>query len=327
MKKAIIIGATSFSGIHFTNYLIKKGLEVSAVGRSDLPRACFSPIKSIKKLKFFKVDINKNLKSLIKLIKDLKPDFIINFASQSMVAESWKKPNDWFLTNSYSIPYLYYEISKFRFKNRLVHISTPEVYGGVIGKIKENLNFSPKTPYAVSRTTADYYLNILETYSNIDFVSTRAANVYGEYQSLYRIIPKTIYSILKKKNFDLHGGGISKRSFIHINDVCSATYLLMTSKKLDKNRFYNVSNETIISIENLVKKICLLLDYNFNLLIKKTEERIGKDFIYDLDATRIKKLGWKPTVTLDEGIDRTIIWMKNNINNFSSKDLNYNHKS
>jgi dTDP-glucose 4,6-dehydratase len=235
-----------------------------------------------------------------------------------MVAESWQKPYDWFLTNSYSIPSLYYQISKLKFKSRLVHISTPEVYGNTIKKISEDCNFNPNTPYAISRTTADYYLNILSKNSAIDFVATRSANVFGEYQSLYRIIPKTIFCILNKQKLFLHGNGKSKRSFIHIEDVCSATYLLMISKKLNKNRFYNISTDQLISIKDLVEKICHILGYNVNLLVKNSSERIGKDLIYHLDSSKIKKLGWRSNISLADGIVRTLNWVEKNFNNFNN---------
>jgi dTDP-glucose 4,6-dehydratase len=330
MNKAIVIGATSFSGINFSSYLIKKNFQVIGVGRSNFPKKYFLPpnidIKN-EKFKFYKIDINKNLSNLIILINKFKPNFIINFSSQSMVAESWDKPYDWFLTNSYSIPYLYYELSKLKFKYRLVHVSTPEVYGNTIKKINENKNFNPNTPYAVSRTTADYYLNILQNNSDIDFVSTRSANVYGEYQDLFRIIPKTILCILKKEKLFLHGNGVSRRSFIHIDDVCSATYLLMVSKKLSKNRFYNISTERLLSIKELVVKICDLMDSDFESIVKNSLERTGKDFIYHLDSSKIKKLGWRPKICLDNGIFRTAEWIKSNIKNFKSIDLKYVHQS
>lgn len=328
MKKAIVIGATSFSGINFTNYLIKKKFKIIGIGRSNFPRECFAPFPiKTNNFKFCKFDINKNLPSLISLIKDFRPNFIINFASQSMVAESWQKPYDWFLTNSYSIPSLYYQISKLKFKSRLVHISTPEVYGNTIKKINEDYNFNPNTPYAISRTTADYYLNILSKNSAIDFVATRSANVFGEYQSLYRIIPKTIFCILNKEKLFLHGNGKSKRSFIHIEDVCSATYLLMISKKLNKNRFYNISTDQLISIKDLVEKICYILGYNVNLLVKNSSERIGKDFIYHLDSSKLKKLGWRSNISLADGIIKTLNWVKKNFKNFKSSDLKYIHRS
>ena len=105
-----------------------------------------------------------------------------------------------------------------------MYTSTPEVYGST-GRnwINEGLVYKPSTPYATSRAACDMHLmNYYEAY-NFPVVFTRAANVYGEGQQLYRIIPRTILSCLCNKKMELHGGGESERSFIHINDVVNAT--------------------------------------------------------------------------------------------------------
>ena len=100
-----------------------------------------------------------------------------------MVGQSWINPQDWLKTNSYSLPVFYNEIFKLNLRCRLVHISTPEVYGSVKKKIYENENYNPSTPYAMSRVTADQYLGTMNKFRKIDFVSVRAANVYGEGQN------------------------------------------------------------------------------------------------------------------------------------------------
>ena len=159
---------------------------------------------------------------------------------------------------------------------------------------------------------------------SLDYVSLRAANVYGETQKLYRIIPKTIaYCVLNKK-IPLHGGGKSKRSFIHIDDVSEATYLVMT--KSVSGEIYNITNEHNISIKNLVNFICNKLNKNFNQNVKISNDRTGKDSHYNLSSSKLRKLGWKPKISLDEGIDRVINWFTLNKKLFKKKDYYYLHK-
>tara|TARA_A100001015_G_scaffold321242_1_gene450976 strand:+ start:4171 stop:5157 length:987 start_codon:yes stop_codon:yes gene_type:complete len=324
-NKAVIIGANSFSGNSFTYYLLKKNFKVIGFSRSEKEKNHFSRInQNINKYYFYKKDINLDLKFIINKILKFKPNYIINYAAQSMVGESWENPQDWLRTNSYSMPILYNEISKLNFKTRIVHISTPEVYGSVKKKIYENEIYAPSTPYALSRVTADQYLSIMHKYKNIDYVSVRAANVYGECQKLYRIIPKTIFYCLNNKKINLHGGGKSTRSFIHIDDVSSATYLIM--KKAKSGSIFHITNEKIISIKKLVKIICKKLNKNFSNSIIVSKDRIGKDSSYNLSANKIKKFGWKPKISLDEGLDRVIDWVKNNKKIIHVKDLEYFHK-
>ena len=301
--KAIIIGSNSFYGAHYTKLLLKKKFKVVGISRSKVKENHFLPFdKNHRNFNFKKFDLNHDLKKIFSLIKKFKPNYIINFSSQSMVNESWESPQDWFLTNSYSVPSLYAYMNKLKFKFRLVHISTPEIYGNINGIISEKQKFNPTTPYAISRTNADFFLKNLNKEFNFDFVGTRAANIYGEHQDLYRIIPKTIYSILKKKIF-LHGGGKSVRSFIHIEDVCSATYKIMI-KKRNKGEFYHISSENYVSIRNLIKLICKIYNYDFKNLVIDTKDRIGKDQFYKLSSKKIKKFGWKAKISLTEGIKK-----------------------
>ena len=324
--KALIIGSNSFYGSHFVKLLLKKKYKVVGISRSKIKKNSFLPFnKNLKNFKFFRFNLNTHLNEILKIIKKFKPNYIINFSSQSMVNESWRTPEDWFLTNSYSVPYLYNELNKLSFKFRLVHISTPEVYGSTKNLISENEKINPSTPYAISRVNADFFLKSLNKEFNFDFLSTRAANIYGEYQDLYRIIPKTIFSIINNKKILLHGGGKSIRSFIHIDDVCSATYILMKQKNT-KGEFYHISSNELISIKDLIKKICKIYKYDYKKLVKETKDRIGKDKFYKLKTKKIEKYGWKPKITLDEGIKRTGVWLINNNKKFFKTDLIYKHK-
>ena len=324
--KALIIGCNSFYGSHFIKLLLEKKFKIIGLSRSRIKKKHFLPFnKNNKNFKFFKMDLNKDLKKIITLIKKFKPNYIANFSSQSMVAESWKHPQDWFMTNSFSVPSFYGMLNQLRFKFRLIHISTPEIYGSKTGLINEYEKFNPTTPYAISRVNADFYLKSLKQQFNFDFVGTRAANIYGEYQDLYRIIPKTIYSIVFKKKLILHGGGKSIRSFIHIEDVCKATYKIM-KKKGNSGNFYHISTKKFISIKSLVKLICKIYNYKFSDLVINSTDRVGKDKYYKLNTKKVNRLAWKSKISITEGIRRTGNWLIKNKHNFTKNNLNYNHK-
>ena len=323
---ALVIGSNSFSGQAFVNFLLKKKYKVIGISRSKIKKSHFLSFnKSHSNFFFFRLDINKNQKRIIQIIKKNKPTYVINFSAQSMVGESWDNPEDWFYTNSYSLPVLYNKIFELNIIKRLVHVSTPEVYGSNSKLIKENNIFNPSTPYAVSRTTSDLYLNILNQFKGYDFVTTRASNVYGEFQDLYRIIPKTIFNFSEGNKIYLDGGGLSKRSFIHIDDVSEATYLIM--KKGISGDTYHISTNEFITIYNLAKKIANLMSKDHKDLIKKLKgDRVGKDQYYKLNSDKLKKLGWKPKISLDTGISRTQRWINENFKKFKSKDKTYSHK-
>ena len=224
-EKIVIIGSNSFSGSNFVNFALEKGLKVAGISRSEEPNDVFLPYKKQKNSNFLfhKLDLNHDMGRIVEVIRDFRADYVVNFSAQSMVAQSWQYPEHWFQTNTVATIKLHDELRKCEFLKKYVHISTPEVYGNCSSLIAENTNYNPSTPYAVSRAAADMSLKTF--FENYDFpvVFTRAANVYGSGQQLYRIIPRAILYFLTGRKLQLHGGGESVRSFIHIRDVADAT--------------------------------------------------------------------------------------------------------
>jgi len=323
----LVLGCNSFSGSHFVNYLLKKNYRVFGIGRSIKPKIflAYSKNSNLQNFKYFKLDFNKNFYDLKKKILKYKPQYVVNFASQGMVAESWIAPEDWFNTNTLTMIKLINFLKDQSFLKKYVHISTPEVYGSTKRNFKESDIYKPTTPYAISRAATDITLNAFYKAYKFPYISTRAANVYGAHQQLYRIIPITILNILNKRKIKLHGGGKSQRSFIHIRDVVEATYILM--KKSNLGQTYHLSANNFLSIENLVRKICKKMNVKFNDFVIKSDERLGKDLIYDLDSSKIaKKFKWKAKIDIDKGIDDVILWIKENINELNKYPNYYIHK-
>ena len=331
----LVIGSNSFSGSNFVNYLIKSNYKVIGVSRSKEPHVNFLPYlwgnkntNSFKdKFTFEQIDLNKDLDKLISLIDKFKPQYIVNFAAQGMVAESWLNPTHWYNTNILSQVAFHDELRKKDFLRKFVQVSTPEVYGSTDeGWIKENYNFIPSTPYAVSRAACDLHLlSFLKAY-NFPVVFTRAANVYGPGQQLYRIIPRTILSCLTGKKLLLHGGGTSTRSFIHIEDVARAT--LKISLEAKPGNTFHISTNHAISIYDLVKKICDLTGADFNEIVEIEDERLGKDKNYLLNSEFIRNcFNWEDKITLIDGLKDTISWIEKNLDYFSNTSWEYHHKT
>jgi dTDP-glucose 4,6-dehydratase len=328
MDNIFIIGSNSFSGASFADYALKQGADVVGISRSKEANRPFLPYKweNHSNFTFYSLDINQHLEEIIALVDDLKPTHIINFAAQSMVAESWLKPNDWFMTNVVSTIKLHDELRKCDFLKRYVHVSTPEVYGSCSGFVDENFPFNPSTPYAVSRAAADMSLRTFYDEYKFPVVTTRAANVYGPGQQLYRIIPRTILYILLGKKIQLHGGGFSTRSFIHINDVSRATWKIMEQGKIGHT--YHISTNEIISIRELVESICVKLNVKFKNHVEVVGERAGKDSAYQLKSAKLRdELDWQEEINLDQGLNESISWVKENLEVLKKEVFDYQHKS
>jgi dTDP-glucose 4,6-dehydratase len=324
MKKILILGGNSLSGGNLASFLINKNFDLILVNRSK-PHKCFLNYHKIKKkIKIYKININFEFNKLLKVINREKPDYVFNFISQSMVAESWINPDDWFYTNSYILPKLYFSMLNMKYIKKIIHFSTPEVYGSTKTKIAENNNFNPSTPYGVSRVTGDHCAEILFKIKKLPIIITRASNVYGPFQKTYRIIPKIILFIKMNKRITLHGGGVSKRDFIYSDDVSSALYTIL--KKGIAGETYHISNKNLISIEVLAKKICKIMNVKFDDYFIIGKERLGKDKVYSLSNLKIKKLGWKSEYNLENGISETIKWVDTHYNSLISLNHEYVHR-
>jgi dTDP-glucose 4,6-dehydratase len=156
-------------------------------------------------------------------------------------------------------------------------------------------------------------------------VFTRAANVYGPGQQLYRIIPRTILFIRLGRKLQLHGGGRSVRSFIHIRDVAEAT--LRIAHQAPPGEIYHLSTSRSLSIRELIEWICRKTGADFNATAEIVGDRPGKDAAYLLDSTKARQtLGWADSIDLEKGLDETIAWVDENIDELTSLPFDYLHK-
>jgi dTDP-glucose 4,6-dehydratase len=310
MTRFVVLGSNSFSGATFCDHVAAAGHEVIATSRSAEPHEAFLPYRwraHANPVRFVKVDINHDLDALDALLKAEKPSHVVNFAAQSMVGESWRHPEHWMMTNAVSTTLLFERLRRYEALERYVHVTTPEVYGSTDGWQREDAPFNPTTPYAVSRAAGDMQLRIIIDQYGFPAVSTRAANVYGPGQQTYRIIPRTILSAMAGRKLQLHGGGKSIRSFIHMRDVSEATLAIALGGKVGET--YHISTDRMVSIRELVEMILAGLGKDFAESVDIAPDRPGKDQAYMLHSGKLRaELGWADAVSLEDGIAECVAW-------------------
>ena len=328
-KKIAVIGSNAFSGASFVHFALNSDYSVIGISRSPEQHDLFLPYadhpQRADRFSFHQLDINHDLDRIIELLEAEQPEYVVNFAAQAMVAESWLHPEHWFMTNAVSTTLLFNRLKDLSFLKKYVHVTTPEVYGSCSGYVKEGQPFNPSTPYAASRAAGDMSLTTFVDNYGFPAVSTRAANVYGAGQQLYRIIPRTILYIRQGKKLQLHGGGHSKRSFIHINDVADATLKLALDGGVGET--YHIATESTISIRDLVQLICDKMEARFESVVDIVDDRPGKDAAYLLDSSKIRaQLGWQDRVTLEQGVDEVGRWIDANLEQLEQQVDHYIHK-
>ena len=330
MSAILVLGSNSFSGASFVRHLLAQGVDVIGASRSPEAADVFLPYKwltkeELRRFRFVQLDLNHQLDALEQLLRSERIGTIANFAAQSMVGESWDKPDDWMQTNVVSMGRLAERLRHIDFLEKYVHVTTPEVYGSTDGWISEDTPFNPSTPYAVSRAAGDMLFKIYRETFGLPVVSTRAANVYGPGQPLYRIIPRTLFFLLTGRTLELHGGGESTRSFIHIDDVSKATWQIAQFGKIGET--FHISTDRVIAIKDLVLLMCEKLNAPFENHVKVVGERLGKDGAYWLKSEKLRsELGWADTISLEEGLDEILVWARVNLTELSKQPMQYIHK-
>ncbi|MGZ5872884.1 MAG: GDP-mannose 4,6-dehydratase [Bradyrhizobium sp.] len=327
-EKYLILGSNSFSGATFADCLAAGGHDVLATSRSEPPhKACLPYTWQPRpgKVRFQRIDLNHDLDALKTLLASERPTHIVNFAAQSMVGESWLHPDHWMMTNVVSTVRLHEMLRNYDGLQRYVHVTTPEVYGSTDGWVKEDAAFNPSTPYAVSRAAADMSLRTYFANYGFPVLFTRAANVYGPGQQLYRVVPRTILAAMGGEKLRLDGGGKSVRAFIHMTDVADAT--LKIARHGRPGDTYHISGYELVSIRALVEMIVKHLGKSFDDCVEIGPERPSKDSAYRLDSVKLRsELGWRDTLSLEQGIDDVIRWAKRFGGELANLPAQYRHK-
>ncbi|MGC9133623.1 MAG: dTDP-glucose 4,6-dehydratase [Nanopusillaceae archaeon] len=311
--KLLVTGGLGFIGSNFiryylTNYEDVKIINVDALKYGSNPEN-LKDFENDERYKFIKGD-TADYNLISEIIKNEKPDIIVNFAAETHVDRSISNPESFIHSNYLGVFSILESIRKINNEIKLVHISTDEVYGSIEkGSFKENDRLEPSSPYSASKAAADLLIiSYIKTYK-IKANILRCVNNYGPYQFPEKLIPKTIIRALNNLPIPIYGTGKNIRQWIYVEDFVRAIELVIN--KGENGEIYNLSTLEEKTNLEVVKTILKLLNKDENL-IKFVEDRPGHDFRYSIDPTKIIELGWKPKYKFEDGIKLTVDWYMNN---------------
>jgi dTDP-glucose 4,6-dehydratase len=311
-RRVAVLGSNSFSGSDFVDHLLDDpNTEVLGISRSPEKGRLFLPYleHTAPAFRFVQADFNSDMDRIVRELDTFEPASIVNFAAQSEVGPSWLHPEHWFQTNTVSLAKLVSALKDRKYVHRYVHISSPEAYGTCSGNVLETAPLNPSTPYAASKAAADL---LLKTYAqNFDFplITVRATNVYGAYQQLFKIIPRTVIRLKLDQIIELHGGGVAVKSFIHIRDVSRGEEAIMDRGRVGE--IYHLSPDGGHAVRDVVERICTMMGRSFDDSTRAVAERLGQDAAYVIDSTKARtELGWLPHVSLDQGLQGVVNWIE-----------------
>ena len=324
MKKIIITGGLGFIGSNLIELLIKKKYSVINIDKVTYSSNFYNVkrYKDSKNYKFIKCDIgNKKIK---KILLKYKPICIFNLAAETHVDRSIDNPNNFIQSNIVSVFKLleYFKEYSKKYKSKLIHISTDEVYGDILlGRSSENYPYNPSSPYAASKAASDHLVNSYVKTYNLPAIITNCSNNYGPKQHPEKLIPKIIYNIINNKTVPIYGTGKNSREWIYVKDHCEALLKIFLKGKIGE--FYNIGSNNNLNNLNVTKEILSyaqkLIKIGNKVKINFVKDRPGHDMRYALDSSKIKKqIGWYPITTFKKGIKLTFEWYYNNTSYYKS---------
>ena len=249
---------------------------------------------------------------------------VIHLAAESHVDRSITNPLEFVMTNVIGTVNLLNaakELWRDNMDGKLFyHVSTDEVYGslGENGLFTETTPYDPNSPYSASKASSDHFVRAYgETY-NLPFVISNCSNNYGPNHFPEKLIPLFINNIIQKKPLPVYGDGNYTRDWLYVEDHAAAIDLVFHKGK--NHETYNIGGFNEWKNIDLVKLLCALMDQKLNRktgesakLISYVKDRPGHDLRYAIDATKINQvLGWKPSVTFEQGLAKTIDWFLDN---------------
>lgn len=309
--KLLVTGGAGFIGSNFIHYWFKKYPDDQIINLDSLTYA--GHLSSLKDL-----ENNPNYKFIKGDIADLSivdeamngVDIVINFAAETHVDRSIIDPTVFIKTNCLGTGVLLHAALKNNVK-RFHHISTDEVYGQLKKDdppFNESSEFAPRSPYAASKAGAEHLVLAYFITYGLPITITNCADNYGPYHDPEKLIPRFITNLLQDKKVPLMGQGENIREWLYVLDHCSAIDLILKKGKVGEK--YLIAGTELANID-VTRKILKLLNKDESY-IQYVPHRLGHDFRYAIDDSKIRALGFKSEVEFDQGLSQTIEWYKQN---------------
>jgi dTDP-glucose 4,6-dehydratase len=327
MQKIVITGGAGFIGSHVVRRFVKNYPDYNIINLDNLTYAGnLANLKDIEHLpnyRFVKGDIT-DTEFINDFFATEQPDAVIHLAAESHVDRSITNPIEFVMTNVVGTVTLL-NAARHNWKNRynktrFYHVSTDEVYGslGEDGMFTEKTNYDPHSPYSASKASSDHFVRAYHDTYGLDTIISNCSNNYGSYHFPEKLIPLAINNIKQNKPVPVYGKGENIRDWLWVEDHARAIDLIFHKAKAGTT--YNIGGHNEWKNIDLIKLLCSILDKKLGRpegesakLITFVTDRAGHDLRYAIDAGKLKnELGWTPSITFEEGLEKTVDWYLTN---------------
>ena len=325
-KVILVTGGAGFIGSHVVRYLLKKYSTYQIINIDKLTYAGnlenLKDVSENKNYQFEKIDIV-DAEALRVVFKKYEVTDVIHLAAESHVDRSIEGPMEFVLTNVVGTVNLLQVAKDFWAggENHVFHhVSTDEVFGslGIEGLFTEETSYDPRSPYSASKASSDHFARAFFHTYNFPIKMSNCSNNYGSHHFPEKLIPLMIHNIQNNKALPVYGKGDNIRDWLWVEDHASAIDAIFHRGRIGES--YNVGGLNEWTNIKLVKFLCQLMDKKLNRISGSSEklisfvgDRAGHDKRYAIDASKLEReLGWKPSITFEEGLEKTVDWYLEN---------------
>jgi len=325
-KVILVTGGAGFIGSHVVRYLLKKYSTYQIINIDKLTYAGnlenLKDVSDHENYKFEKIDIV-DAEALRVVFKKYEVTDVIHLAAESHVDRSIEGPMEFVLTNVVGTVNLLQVAKDFWAggENHVFHhVSTDEVFGslGTEGLFTEETSYDPRSPYSASKASSDHFARAFFHTYNFPIKMSNCSNNYGSHHFPEKLIPLMIHNTLNNKALPIYGKGDNIRDWLWVEDHASAIDAIFHNGRIGES--YNVGGLNEWTNIKLVKFLCQLMDKKLNRISGSSEklisfvgDRAGHDKRYAIDASKLEReLGWKPSITFEEGLEKTVDWYLEN---------------
>jgi dTDP-glucose 4,6-dehydratase len=325
-KVILVTGGAGFIGSHVVRYLLKKYSTYQIINIDKLTYAGnlenLKDVSENKNYQFEKIDIV-DAEALRAVFKNYEVTDVIHLAAESHVDRSIEGPMEFVLTNVVGTVNLLQVAKDFWAggENHVFHhVSTDEVFGslGTEGLFTEETPYDPRSPYSASKASSDHFARAFFHTYNFPIKMSNCSNNYGSHHFPEKLIPLMIHNIQNNKALPVYGKGDNIRDWLWVEDHASAIDAIFHRGRIGES--YNVGGLNEWTNIKLVKFLCQLMDKKLNRISGSSEklisfvgDRAGHDKRYAIDASKLEReLGWKPSITFEEGLEKTVDWYLEN---------------